>query len=98
MGASLVEQQGNFSIALGICWEKNNIWKVDQGALDHIIGNPSLFHDFKPCFENLMVKIADGSLTKVAGIGSMVLVKNMVLKSVLLVWDLVFNLLSKANL
>ncbi|PON36390.1 hypothetical protein PanWU01x14_328850 [Parasponia andersonii] len=61
-------------------------------------GNPSLFHTFTPCFINFMVKIAGGSLTKVAGVGSVILSEDLILKSVLLVPSLDCNLLSVSKL
>lgn len=49
--------------------EKNNPRIVDFGASDHMIGNATLFHTYSPSSGTFMVRIADGSLSKVAGIG-----------------------------
>ena len=45
-----------------------------------------------------MVRIADGSLSKVVGIESIVISKDLILKSVLLVPNLSYNLLSISRL
>ena len=53
-----------------------------------------IFHKYKPCSDNLIVRIADGSLSKVAGTSSVVILKNLTLDSVFLVPNLDCNLLS----
>ena len=63
-----------------------------------MMGNPSFFHDFKPCSENFMVRIVDGSMIKMVGIGFVLISKNLVLKSILFVPDLACNLLSVSKL
>ena len=56
-------------------------------------GNESLFDSYNPCTEIYTMRIADGSVSKVVGIGSIVLTKDLILKFVLLVPNLVCNLL-----
>ena len=43
--------------------EKN--WIVDSIALDHMTDNAKLFNTYRSSSENLIVCIADGSLSKV---------------------------------
>ena len=71
---------------------------MDSGASDHMTGDIKNLKNFKPCHDNLTVKIADGSLSKVAGTGSVVISKNLILHSVLLVHNLDCNLLSISKL
>ena len=98
IGAGTVAQQGNFSMALSSHLQKNSPWIVDSGASDHMTGNSNLFHTFSPCSGNYMVQIADGSTSKVAGMGTIIVTKDLILKSVLLVPKLTYNLLSISKL
>ena len=61
-------------------------------------GDASIFHNYNPCDENFTVKIADGSLSKVAGTGSVIISKNLTLDAVLFVPNLDCNLLSISKL
>ena len=56
------------------------------------------FSTYNPCYKNLTERIADGSLSKVAGTGSVRVSKNITLDSVLLVPKLNCNLLSISKL
>ena len=56
------------------------------------------FYTYKPCFNKFIVRIANRSLSKVAGIGSVVISKNLTLDSVLLVLNFDCNLLSVSKL
>ena len=91
-------QQGNFSMALSSHLQKNSPWIVDSGASDHMTDNSNLFHTFSPCSGNYKVRIADGSTSKVAGIGTITVIKDLILKFVLLVPKLTYNLLSISKL
>lgn len=77
--------------------EKNAKWIVDSSASVHMTGNANLFHTYIPCAENSTVRIADGSLSKVTGIGSDI-TDNTILSFVLLVPNLTCNLLSISKL
>ena len=61
-------------------------------------GNVDLLHNYNLCSENFIVRIADGSMSKVVGIGSICLTKDLILKSVLLVPNIICNLLSISKL
>ena len=61
-------------------------------------GDDTLFHTYTPSQESLTVRIADGSLFKVAGTGSIVISKDLTLDSVLHVPNLNCNLLSISKL
>ncbi|RVX00895.1 Retrovirus-related Pol polyprotein from transposon TNT 1-94 [Vitis vinifera] len=73
-------------------------WIVDSGASDHMTGDATIFDTYSSCPNNLTVQIADGSLSKVAGTGSVVLSRDLTLNSVLLVPNLDCNLLSISKL
>ena len=98
MTAAPVAQKGNFSIALSSQKEKKNQWIINSEASDHMTGNADLFHNYSLYSENFRVCIADGFMSKVAGIGSICLTKDLILKSVLLVPNLTRNLLSISKL
>ena len=98
LGTGSVAQTGNYSTAMNTQVQKHNSWIVDSGASDHMTGNAKLFSAYKSNSENLMVRIADGSLSKVAGIGSVTITENLTLNSVLLVPNLTCNLLSVSKL
>lgn len=66
-------QRGNPSMALNSQNETFNPWIIDFGASYHMTSNATLFHTFTSCFDNFMVRIDDGSLSKVAGIGLVVI-------------------------
>ncbi|KAL5856724.1 hypothetical protein ACOSQ3_004182 [Xanthoceras sorbifolium] len=63
-----------------------------------MIGKFNFFHSYVSCSKHTTVKIADGSLTPVAGIGTIKLSPNMVLKSVLHVSALKCNLISVSKM
>ena len=58
----------------------------------------SIFHKYKPCSDNLTIRITNGSLSKVASTSSVVISKNLTLDSVLLIPNLDCNLLSISKL
>ena len=57
-----------------------------------------IFQNYKPCSEDYTIRIANGSLSKVAGTGSIVISKDLTLDFVLLVPNLDCNLLSISKL
>ena len=93
-----IAHKGKFSMALNSQKEKNNHWIIDFGASNHMKGNADLFHMYSLCSENSTVRIANGSIYKVVGIGSIVITEDLALKSVLLVPNLTYNLLSISKL
>ena len=98
VGTGSLAQKGNFLSALNVKKEKLSPWIIDSGASDHMTGDEKLFSTYNPCYKNLTVRIADGSLSKVAGTGSVRVSKNITLDSVLLVPKLNCNLLSISKL
>ena len=52
-------------------------WIVDSGASDHMTGDGRVFHTYSPCNNAFTVRIANGSLAKVEGTGSVVVSKDM---------------------
>ncbi|KAG8499488.1 hypothetical protein CXB51_005964 [Gossypium anomalum] len=51
-------------------------WILDSGASDHMTGNLSLFHTYLPCNDHSRIRIADGSYSSVAGMGTVTLTEN----------------------
>ncbi|RVW68470.1 Retrovirus-related Pol polyprotein from transposon TNT 1-94 [Vitis vinifera] len=58
-------------------------WIIDSGASDHITDAHHLFSTYSPCAGNLKVKIADGTLSPVAGKGSIRISESITLNPVL---------------
>ena len=71
---------------------------VDSGASNHMTGDASLFQYYSPCREGLIVKITDGSQSKVVGTGSIFLSADLTIQSVLHVPNLDCNFLSVSKL
>ena len=83
---------------LSVCTGGTTSWIVDSGASDHMTGNIATFSKYFPCHDNSIVRIADGTHSKVMGKGSVVISKDIVLKDVLYVPKLDCNLLSISKL
>ncbi|KAG8502943.1 hypothetical protein CXB51_000740 [Gossypium anomalum] len=63
-----------------------------------IQGNLSLFHTYLPCHDHFRIRIADGSYSPVAGMGTVRVTENFSLDKVLYVPNLSYNLLSISKL
>ena len=74
------------------------MWILDSGATDHMTGSSNLFSTYIPCSGQQRFKIADGSFSIVAGKGSIVVTKDLILESVLHVPNLSCNLISVGKL
>ncbi|WJZ81173.1 hypothetical protein VitviT2T_001027 [Vitis vinifera] len=98
IGTAFVAQKGIFSHALNVRQENHTTWIVDSGASDHMTGNLMVFHEYTPCHNNSSVRIADGTLSRVFGTGSVIISKDITLHSVLYVPKLDCNLLSISRL
>lgn len=61
-------------------------------------GDLTVFNSYSPCPNNFTVRIADGTLSKVMGKGSVIISQNITLNSVLYVPTLDCNLLSISKL
>lgn len=66
-------------------------WIIDSGASNHITDSYQLFSTYSPCAGNIKVKIADGSLSPIAGKGSIRIYNFITLESVLHVPNLSCN-------
>ena len=73
-------------------------WIIDSGASDHMTDAHHLFSTCSPCTGNLKVKIADGTLSPIAGKGSVHISEYITLNPVLHVPHLSCNLLSISQL
>ncbi|RVW76743.1 Retrovirus-related Pol polyprotein from transposon TNT 1-94 [Vitis vinifera] len=98
IGSGTLAHKGNFLSAFTAGKKRKKPWIVDSGASDHMTGDATIFDTYSSCPNNLTVRIADGSLSKVAGTGSVVLSRDLTLNSVLFVPNLDCNLLSISKL
>ncbi|RVW73986.1 Retrovirus-related Pol polyprotein from transposon RE1 [Vitis vinifera] len=76
---------GNYLIA-ALSSIKSNVhcpWIIDSGATDHMTGSSQIFFSYKPCAGNKKIKIADGSLSAIAGKGSVFISPSLTLHNVL---------------
>ena len=71
---------------------------MDVGASDHMTGNLMVYHEYTPCYNNSSIRIADGTLSRAVGTGSIIISKDVTLHSVLYVPKLDCNLLSISKL
>ncbi|RVW92046.1 Retrovirus-related Pol polyprotein from transposon RE1 [Vitis vinifera] len=82
----LLSQVGNGSTT-GVAFTANRggmkPWIVDTGASDHMTGDAAILQNYKPSNGHSSVHIADGSKSKIAGTGSIKLIKDLYLDSVL---------------
>lgn len=67
--SSLLAERGNFMSPL-TCRGNVKQWVIDSGATDYMTGCEKLFNSYSPCPGHFKVKIADRSLSSVAGIGT----------------------------
>ena len=70
MSSGSLAHRGNFLRALNTIFQTKIPWIVDSGAFDHMTNNYHIFSTYSPCAGNIKVKIADGSLSTVAGKGT----------------------------
>ncbi|RVX23033.1 Retrovirus-related Pol polyprotein from transposon TNT 1-94 [Vitis vinifera] len=98
IGSGTLAHKGNFLSAFTAGKKRKKPWIVDLGASDHMTGDATIFDTYSSCPNNLTVRIADGSLSKVSRTGSVVLSRDLTLNSVLLVPNLDCNLLSISKL
>ena len=88
-------KKGNFVTALlSVNSSQINSWIIDSRATDHMTSCSNFFSTYKSCVENKKIKIADGSLSAIAGTGSVVISPSLTLHNVLHVAKLSCNLLS----
>ncbi|KZV22300.1 hypothetical protein F511_17902 [Dorcoceras hygrometricum] len=73
-------------------------WIIDSGASDHMTGNLNSFCSYTPCNSDMTVRIADGSLSRIHGIGDINVSRDITLKNVFHVPSLKCNLISVSKL
>ena len=93
LGSCSIAQFGNHSALTSLVHSKE-LWIIDSGASDHMIGGSNFFLSYTSCPSSTKIKIANGSLSSIAGIGSIGVPKDLILHSVLHVLALKCNLLS----
>ena len=95
---SLIAQKGNFLTAVKCTKTEKEPWIIDSGALNHMTGCINLFSSYIPSSRQLKVKIADGSLSPIAGFGTIKINSALILEPVLHVPNLSCNLLSVSKI
>ena len=93
-----VAQTGNEKHALHSFLSKSTSWIIDSGASDHMTNSLHIFKSYKPCPGTNKVRIANGSLSPIAGKGSIKISEGIDLKFVLHVSQLHSNLLFVSKL
>jgi hypothetical protein len=74
--------------------DHSSIWVIDSGAIDHMTYFAGSFRSYQPCPSSKKITVVDGSLTTVAGQGTIPFNHLLTLKLVLHVPNLTANLLS----
>ncbi|RVW49858.1 Retrovirus-related Pol polyprotein from transposon RE1 [Vitis vinifera] len=82
LSSGSLAKKGTFLTALSTM-SQTIPWIVDSGASDHMTDAHHLFSTYSPCAGNLKVKIADGTLSPVAGKGSIRISESITLNPVL---------------
>ena len=98
IGTATIAQRGNYLTALIAKRGSSKPWIVDSGESDHMTRDATVFNNYSPSNDNTVVRIADGTSSRVAGIGSAVISMDITLNSVLFVPKLDCNLLSISKL
>lgn len=98
--SSLLAQKGIFQIptVFHASAKVPDPWIIDSGATDHMTGCIHFFSSYAPSPDHFKVRIADGSLSVVAGMGTIKITPSIILKSVLHVPKLSCNLLSVSQI
>ena len=97
LSSSSLAHKGTFLTALSTT-SHITPWIIDSSAFDHMTDAHHLFSTYSSCVGNLKVKIADGTLSSVAGKGSIRIFESITLNPVLHVPNLSYNLLSISQL
>ena len=93
LGSCSIAQFGNH-LALTSLVHSKEPWIIDLDASDRMTGGSHFFLFYISCPSSIKIKIADGSLSSVTGIGSIRVFKHLILHSILHVPTLKCNLLS----
>ncbi|RVW37306.1 Retrovirus-related Pol polyprotein from transposon RE2 [Vitis vinifera] len=64
IGSGTLAHKGNFLSAFTAGKKRKKPWIVDSGASDHMTGDATIFDTYSSCPNNLTVRIADGSLSR----------------------------------
>lgn len=67
----MVALKGNPSTAFTVNRRVLKPWILDSRASDHMTGDATIFQEYNTCNKSHTVRIADGSLSKVEGTGSL---------------------------
>ena len=93
LGSCSIAQSGNHSALTSLVHSKEP-WIFDSGASDHVTSGSNFFLSYTSCPSSTKIRIVDGSLSSVAGIGSIRVSKYLILHLVFHVPALKCNLLS----
>lgn len=93
-----IAQSGNHLFAFMACAKSNCSWILDPGATDHRTGTSQFLSSYTPCAGNQNVRIADGSFASVAGKGTVNISPSFIIRNVLHIPHLSYNLLFVSQL
>ena len=82
---------------LGVVPNSIHSWIIDSRATDHMIGCSKMFSSNSPCASKKKIKLANGSLSAIARMGTIKLIPLITLQDVLHVPHLSCNVLSIGN-
>lgn len=97
-GSCSVAQTGSIFALNAFEMNCSHAWIIDSGASDHMTSFSNLFSTYTTCSGQQKIMVADGSFSPIAGKGTVQIFSSLVLKSVLLVRNLTYNLLSLGKL
>ncbi|KAL5840805.1 hypothetical protein ACOSQ4_013413 [Xanthoceras sorbifolium] len=93
-----IAQSGSDKINVLSCFSNHTPWIIDSGASNHMTSVSSLFNTYSPCSGLEQIRIADESLSPIAGKGLIKISEKIRLNYVLQVPKLACNLLSVSKL
>ena len=74
--------------------DKNDIWFLHSGAIDHMTLDPNVFDTYEPIVTSTQITIANGTLVPIKGQGKVTLSLNLPIKRLLHVPNFSTNLVS----
>lgn len=82
-GSYSIAQTNNAHTTLHDHYGSKTSWVIDSGVSHHISSNSRVFIYYNPCYRNLKVKIANGSMSSVPGERTIQISKDLFLHSIL---------------
>ena len=93
-----IAQKGNILNAMLVCKGRTTSWIMDSRASDYMTEDITTFNKYSPYHDNFTIRIASGPHSKVIDKGLAIISKDIILKDVLCVPKLDYNLLAISKL